>query len=57
MLSGVTVTNTHRDALENQFGLADRIVDEQSLRQQRRALPPAGHHAANVRRAGRPVDV
>ena len=27
----VTVTDAHRDALENQFGLADRIVDETAL--------------------------
>jgi cysteine synthase len=27
----VTVTEHHRDALENQFGLADRIVDESAL--------------------------
>jgi hypothetical protein len=27
----VTVTDLHRDALENQFGLADRIVDDEAL--------------------------
>ena len=31
MLSGVTVTNTHRDALVNQFGLADAVVDPDAL--------------------------
>jgi cysteine synthase A len=28
---GVTATDLHRDALENQFGLADRLVDESAL--------------------------
>jgi hypothetical protein len=27
----VTLTDVHRDALENQFGLADRVVDEAAL--------------------------
>ena len=30
-LSIVTVTDPHRDALENQFGLADRVVDDDAL--------------------------
>ena len=30
-MSTVTDTDLHRDALENQFGLADRIVDEEAL--------------------------
>ena len=30
-LSDVTLTDLHRAALENQFGLADRIVDSESL--------------------------
>ena len=30
-LSGVTVTDANRDALENQFGLADRVVDPDAL--------------------------
>ncbi len=30
-ISGVTVTDPHREALENQFGLADRVVDPDSL--------------------------
>jgi cysteine synthase len=30
-MSSVTATDLHRDALENQFGLADRIVDEAAL--------------------------
>ena len=30
-MSTVTDTDVHRDALENQFGLADRIVDEEAL--------------------------
>ena len=29
----------HRDAIENQFGLADRIVDEAALGQLGRAVP------------------
>src|SRR4249919_1495738 len=31
MLSGVTATDSHRAALENQFGLADRVVDPDAL--------------------------
>src|SRR5690348_7561515 len=30
-MSVVTITDSHRDALENQFGLADRVVDADSL--------------------------
>jgi cysteine synthase len=30
-MSRVTATDLHRDALENQFGLADRVVDERAL--------------------------
>jgi cysteine synthase A len=30
-MSNVTVTDTHTAALEDQFGLADRIVDEEAL--------------------------
>jgi cysteine synthase len=30
-MSAVTVTDSHREALENQFGLADRVVDADSL--------------------------
>jgi cysteine synthase A len=30
-MSSVTLTDSHRDALENQFGLADRVVDDEAL--------------------------
>jgi cysteine synthase len=30
-MSSVTLIDTHRDALENQFGLADRVVDDAAL--------------------------
>jgi cysteine synthase A len=50
MLSGVI--DTHRQALENQFGLADRVVDEESLqrsvdrfRERRITLPTFGELA------------
>ena len=30
-MSNMAMTDLNRDALENQFGLADRVVDEQAL--------------------------
>ena len=53
----VTLTDSHTQALENQFGLADRVVDGDALAEQRGAVPRAGISAADVRPARRSVDV
>jgi cysteine synthase len=44
------------DALENQFGLADRVVDEAALANSVGRFRERGHHAADVRAARGPIE-
>ena len=52
-----TSTDTLHSALEDQFGLADRVVDEGGLGRQRRAVPRARDRHADLRPARRPLDL